>query len=114
MDITERLLVLVHLLGFASLVGGWLVQARSPAPEVNAAMLHGAWIELVSGAGLVLLLVLGREPIAYGQLSVKLGVTLLLVLLVFANRRFSSIPRGLWVLLGLMALINTGVAVLWQ
>jgi hypothetical protein len=114
MDIAERLLVLGHLLGFASLVGGWLVQARSPAPEVNAAMLHGAWIELVTGAGLVLLLVLGQGQPAWGQLSVKLGLTLLLVLLVFANRRFSSIPRGLWVLMGLMALINACVAVLWQ
>ena len=114
MEIAERVLVLVHLLGFASLVGGWLVQARTPAPEVNAAMLHGASIELVSGAGLVLLLVMDGEQLAWGQLSVKLGVTLLLVLLVFANRRFSSIPRGLWVLMGLMALINASVAVLWQ
>lgn len=114
MELAERLVVLVHLLGFATLVGGLLVQLRSAAPEVNASMLYGAWLELLSGAALVTMLVLGHDQLHYPQLSVKLAGTLLVVLLVSKNRKFESIPRGLWGLITGVSLINAGVAVLWQ
>jgi len=35
MELVGRLVVLVHLMGFATLVGGLVVQLRSAAPEVN-------------------------------------------------------------------------------
>ena len=114
MEIAGRLVVLVHLIGFAALLGGLLVQLRSAYPEVNAAMLLGAWTELLSGVALVALLVAGHGDVPYAQLSVKLVLTLVLVLLVGVNRKFSSIPRGLWALLTALSLINAGVSVLWQ
>jgi hypothetical protein len=114
MDIVDRVLVLVHLIGFAALLGGLLVQGREPHPEVNATMLAGAWIELITGAGLVALVVIEDQTPHYAQLSVKLALTLFIVLLVAKNRKFETIPRGLWVLLTLMTLINAGLAVLWQ
>ena len=114
MEILGQVLVLVHLIGFASLLGGVLVQTREPHPEVNGAMLWGAWIELVSGAGLVALQVVGHQPLHYAPLALKLGVTLFLVLVVAKNRKFQSIPRGLWVIIGAGTLINAGLAVLWQ
>jgi uncharacterized membrane protein AbrB (regulator of aidB expression) len=114
MELLGRLVVLVHLLGFATLFGGLVVQLRAAAPEVNAAMLHGAWLELLSGAALVVLLVLDHGQVPYPQLSVKLALTLLVVLLVGKNRKFESIPRGLWALIGGLTLISAGVAVLWQ
>ena len=83
-------------------------------PEVNAAMLHGAWLELVSGAALVLLLVLRDSELHYAQLGVKLVLTLLVVLLVSKNRKFQSIPRGLLGLIGGFTLAAAGAAVLWQ
>jgi hypothetical protein len=41
-------------------------------------------------------------------------VTALVVLLVIKNRKFASIPRGLWALLVVLTLTNAAVAVLWQ
>jgi hypothetical protein len=41
-------------------------------------------------------------------------VTGLIVLLVLKNRKFASIPRGLWGLIGGLTLANAVVAVLWQ
>jgi hypothetical protein len=58
--------------------------------------------------------VVQHEHLHYAPLSIKLGLTLVLVLLVSANRKFESIPRGLWVIIGAMTLINAGLAVLWQ
>ncbi|MGI8456887.1 MAG: hypothetical protein ACR2LI_02065 [Propionibacteriaceae bacterium] len=113
MLIVEHVLVLLHLVGFASLLGGVIVQARVVTPEVNAAMLHGSLTLLVTGVGLVVLKVLGGAPVAWPQIVVKLVVTVLVTVLVLANRRFSEIPRGLWALLGVGALANAAIAVLW-
>lgn len=119
MHLLHQVLVLVHLIGFASLFGGVLVQARVPQPEVNLAMVHGAWTQLVTGILLVGLLETGLDPAADGDLNyvkigMKLVITLAVVVLVAKNRKFASIPRGLWALIGAMALANAAVAVLWQ
>jgi hypothetical protein len=113
MAVLNQVLVLLHLVGFASLFGGVLVQLRLRNPEVNAAMLHGAWTSLVTGAGLVGLAVRADGDLAYTQLGVKLVLALFVVVLVSFNRRFSSIPRGLLALIGLFTLADAGVAVLW-
>jgi len=121
MEIVGQVLVLLHLIGFASLFGGVVVQVRESWPEVNGAMLWGAWLELLTGLGLVALVLLDHgvphsavEEPHYAQLSVKLVLTLFVVLLVAKNRKFESIPRGLWVIIGGLTLINAGLAVLWQ
>ena len=43
MQIAHHLLVLLHLIGFAALLGGVLVQVRAKEPEVNASMLNGSF-----------------------------------------------------------------------
>ena len=113
MPILEHLLVLLHLIGFASLFGGVIVQARSAAPEVNAAMLHGSLTLLATGLALVVLELLIDLPVAWPRTLVKLVVTVLLTVLVLANRRFTEIPRGLWALIGVGALANAAIATLW-
>ena len=132
MDIVAQLLVLLHLIGFATLFGGIVVQLRLLDPEVNAAMLLGAWGELLTGLALValpLLNVLGVYPagpaeqwmrtvrpdgvLDFSQLGVKLAITAFVVLLVSVNRKFASIPRGLLALMGLLTLSSAAVAVLW-
>lgn len=114
MDIAHQLLMLLHLIGFASLFGGLLVQARSGAPEVNSAMVHGSWTQLVSGLVLVGLLEMGSEPVNQIKVGVKLVVTVLIVVLVMANRRFDSIPKGLWAILTVLTLGNATIAVMWR
>jgi hypothetical protein len=109
----------LHLVGFAALFGGTLVQLRSARPEVNAAMLHGALTALVTGVALIGSLAAGLDPTVQGdpdyvQAATKLGVTAALVVLVVKNRKFSSIPRGLLALLGGLTLVNAALGVLWE
>ncbi|CAA9326469.1 MAG: hypothetical protein AVDCRST_MAG61-2628 [uncultured Friedmanniella sp.] len=110
----EQIVVLVHLVGFAALLGGILVQSRSAEPEVNGTMLWGGWVELASGVVLVVLALVASTPVAWGPVGVKLAVTLFLVLLLASNRRYLSVPRGLWALLGGLTLLNAALSVLWQ
>lgn len=116
MHLVYQILTLVHLVGFAALLGGCLVQLRVVEPEVNAMMLIGAWTQLVSGLALAVLLELGNDPadpVNHAKLGVKLAVAAIVVLLVAVNRRFQSIPKGLWGLITGLTLVNAGVAVLW-
>jgi hypothetical protein len=114
MQIAYQILVLLHLIGFAALFGGVLVQLRSKEPEVNAAMLYGSLTLLITGLALVWLEELGPDPVNYLKIATKLVVTGLIVLLVLKNRKFASIPRGLWGLIGGLTLTSAVVAVLWQ
>ena len=63
MQFAYQVTVFVHLIGFAALLGGVLVQLRAPDPEVNRAMLVGALLELATGAALWVLAGLGASPV---------------------------------------------------
>jgi hypothetical protein len=114
MQLAYQILVLLHLIGFAALLGGVLVQLRSKEPEVNAAMLHGSLTLLITGIALVILEEIGPDPLNYLEVAIKLVVSAIVVLLVVKNRKFASIPRGLWGLIGGLTIANAAVAVLWQ
>jgi hypothetical protein len=114
MQLAYQILVLLHLIGFAALLGGVLVQLRSKEPEVNAAMLHGSLTLLITGLALVILEEIRPDPVNYVKVAIKLVVSAIVVLLVVKNRKFASIPRGLWGLIGGLTIINAAVPVLWQ
>ncbi|QGN35149.1 hypothetical protein [Microlunatus sp. Gsoil 973] len=119
MELADEIVLLLHLIGFAALFGGILVQIRVREPEVNAAMLHGSYTMLVTGLALAVLAWTGGGPgnddqVNVAKLVTKLVIAAIIAFLVIINRRFTSIPRGLWSLLGLLTLGNAVLAVLWQ
>jgi hypothetical protein len=107
-------LVLLHLIGFAALLGGLLVQVRAKEPEVNASMLNGSFTLLLTGLALVTLEELGADQMNYVKMAIKLLLMAVIVVLVVKNRKFVTIPRGLWGLIGGLTIANALVAVLWQ
>lgn len=114
MDLAVDVLLFLHLLGMGSLFGGALVQIRADRRAVNAAMLHGALAQVLTG----LLLVGGLESDAdadvdNAKVGVKFALGVVIALLAFVNRRKPSVPDGLYY--GLLALIvlTVGVAVFW-
>jgi hypothetical protein len=113
MDVAHHLLVLLHLVAFAALLGGALVQLRAREPEVNAAMLHGAWVSLVSGTALWVLAGTFDVRLSVAAMVVKTVLAVVVTVLVVLNRRFFSIPRGLLRLITLLVLVDAAVAVLW-
>lgn len=113
MAVAHHLLVLLHLVAFAALLGGSLVQLRSRDPEINAAMLHGAWVGLASGAALWVLADTFDVRVTLTAMVVKTVVAAFVTLLVVLNRRFFSIPRGLLRLITLLVLAEATIAVFW-
>ena len=114
MQLAQQILVLLHLIGFGALLGGFLVQIRSKEPEINASMLNGSFTLLITGLALVALEEIGPDPVNHVKIAIKLLIMAVIVVLVAKNRKFVSIPRGLWGLIGGLTITNAAVAVLWQ
>jgi hypothetical protein len=114
MQLAQQILVLLHLIGFAALFGGFLIQLRAKDTEVNASMLNGSFTLLLTGIALVVLEELGSESVNYIKIAIKLIITMAIVVLVAKNRKFATIPRGLWGLIGGLTIVNGALAVLWQ
>jgi hypothetical protein len=114
MQLAYQILVLLHLIGFAALFGGFLVQVRSKEPEINASMLHGSFTLFITGLALVALAEIGPDPVNHVKIAIKLVIAVVIVVLVAMNRKFATIPRGLWGLIGGLTIANAALAVLWQ
>lgn len=114
MDTLRLILLFVHILGFAALIGGLLAQAKEPVKRVNAAMRDGAGTAFVAGLALVGVLEAGDGDVNHAKVGVKLVIGLVILVLVMVNLRKERIPQGLW--LGLLALsvLNVAVAVFWS
>mgnify|MGYP000969661719 CR=1 FL=1 len=113
MVLLRHALLVIHLLGFAALFGGLLVQARSPEKQVNAAMRDGIGTAFVAGLALVGVLQADDIPVDNAKIAVKGVVALVILVLVMVNLRKPRIPQGLWALLLLLTVGNVCVAVFW-
>ncbi|HWI42177.1 MAG TPA: hypothetical protein VNS81_01055 [Nocardioides sp.] len=114
MDTVRQLILIVHLLGFAALFGGLVVQAREPEKKVNPAMRDGIGTAFVAGLVLVGVLESGDGDVNHAKVAVKLLIGLVLLVLVMANTRKPRIPQGLWAGLLALVVLEVAVAVLWS
>lgn len=117
MEFLFNLLVVLHFVGLASLLGGFIVQMSSPTKGVNPAMLHGALTQLVTGVLMVGLVesdqLPDEGPLNMTKISVKLGVVLVITVLAFMGRRRQPPQVTLWATIGALTLLNVVVAVFW-
>lgn len=115
MQFVYDLIVILHFIGLASLLGGFLVQMSSSEKGVNPAMLHGALTQLVTGLLMVGLIESGSvdEEANMTKISVKLGIVLVITVLAFIGRRKQPPQVALWGIIGALTLANVVIAVLW-
>ncbi|WP_100365688.1 Fe-S protein [Diaminobutyricimonas aerilata] len=119
MDALETLrgvVLLVHLVGFAVMFGGWVVEAAARRYQATRLMDFGVLI--AGAAGLVLAAPWGID----GELNyVKIGTKLVVLIVVGAligastSRRKKGTPLPAWVfwLIGVLILFNAAIAILW-
>ncbi len=114
MEIARHALLFVHILGFAALLGGLLVQVREPVRNVLPVMRDGVGTAFLAGLLLVGVLEAGDDPVNHAKIGVKFAVGLVLIVLVMANMRRDKIPGGLFYALLALTVGNVGVAVFWR
>ena len=114
MDFLRHLLLVIHIVGFAALLGGLLVQARRPERKVNGLMRDGAGTAFLAGLLLVGVIEADDGSVDHAKIAVKGIIGLVILALVMANLRKERIATGLWALLLLLTVANICVAVFWS
>ena len=114
METLRLVLLVIHILGFAALFGGLVVQAREPDKKINGAIRDGAGTAFVAGLLLVGVLEAGDEAVNHAKIGVKFAVALVILVLVMVNIRKPKIPDGLYYGLLLLTVANIAIAVLWS
>jgi hypothetical protein len=114
METVRLILLFLHILGFAALFGGLVVQLGQEEKKVLGAVRDGVGTAFVAGLLLVGVLESADADINYAKIGVKLGVGLVLLVLVMANTRKPRIPDGLYYALLALTVANIAVAVFWS
>ncbi|WP_433056363.1 hypothetical protein [Dactylosporangium sp. CS-033363] len=115
MEALRLILLFLHLIGFALLLGGSIAQYMTGKLRINPAMLWGAFIQVVTGLGLAAPLRGGgdAEP-PTAKLAVKLLLGLMILAMTFFSRKREEVNRGHFLALVGLTLANAAVAVFWR
>lgn len=108
-ELLHGILLFLHFVGLASLIGGLLVQVASVSKAVNPAVLYGALGQLVTGLALMFL---ELDEVNHVKVAVKFAVLAVVVVVALARKRRGLTPFLYWFVLGL-SVANVGVAVFW-
>ena len=120
-ELTRNTLIVLHFVGHASLLGGFLTQMRSMgqgAAKIVPAMMHGVWTALATG---LLLVGLAEYRVAMGadfevnhmKIGVKSLVVLVILILLYSQRKKDSVKAGAFGAIGALTLGNIVLAVFW-
>lgn len=113
MDFLRDLLLFLHLIGMAAVVGGALVQIASPPRRITPMILHGGLTQVVTGVLLVGVLEADDAEVDHAKIGVKLVVALVIVALAWIYRAREEVSDLIYFgILGL-GLANVGIAVFW-
>ncbi len=117
MEILRHIVVFIHLTGFAVLFGAWAVEAFGGRRRFTSLMTIGMTIAAV--AGLALAAPWGIEyDLNYVKLGVKLGVLLVIGALLGIGtgrqRKTGAVPSAMFWSVGVLTLLNAGIAVIWR
>jgi hypothetical protein len=85
MEILREILLTLHLVGMAIIVGGYLATVRSP--KVLPGMLHASYLQLITGLLLVGLAEMGDGSVNHMKIGIKLVVAIVITVLAFIGNK---------------------------
>jgi len=124
MEAVSNIFLVLHLVGFAALFGGFLAQLGAQAKSITNGMLHGALLSLVAGVVLVGVRypLNDRDAVAYplydnGKISVKLLILFVILILGYTSKKRSKDSgqgdTAAWATVGLLTFTNIVISVFW-
>lgn len=119
MEIVRNILLVLHIAGFAGIIGGVMMQmprVKEGTAKINGAILHSSLLQLVTGLALV--------GMAYGmgngdfvnnaKIGVKTVVVIAIVVIALVFKKKQNVSAGVFGAIGGLALLNMVIAVMWH
>ncbi|GHG65626.1 hypothetical protein [Streptomyces griseocarneus] len=116
MDVLIHAVVGLHIIGIASLLGGFLTQMKAMGrgeARMVPAMLHGALTMLVTGVALVGLHQAQGDTVNTVKIGVKLALLVVILGLVYVKRDEEKVEPAAFGAVGALTTANIFIAVLW-
>ena len=116
MQLANDILLVLHFVGLASLLSGFFYQLKDwgKGMKVNAGILHGAWLQLITGMGMVGLIqaMHGTEQVNNLVMAVKTVILTVIFFVAYSFNKKEKTPT--WVVPAIAGLttINIALAVL--
>ncbi|ANW18554.1 hypothetical protein [Streptomyces clavuligerus] len=116
MDVLINVFVALHIIGIASLLGGFLTQMKAMGAgtaRFTPAMLHGALTMLITGVALVGLNQADDQTVNNIKIGIKLAVLVVVLGLVYVKRDEERVEKGLFGAVGALTTANIFIATVW-
>ncbi|MBM7504685.1 hypothetical protein ACFPER_16615 [Agromyces aurantiacus] len=117
MEILKNVILAIHIIGVAALLGGVLYQLgamRQGKGRILTAMMHGAWTMLATGILLVgLQYPLGHE-VNNAKVTVKLVVLVAIIVIALVNRKKDAVASWVLPTIGGLTVLNVLLATVWR
>ncbi|MGK3957399.1 hypothetical protein ACLKOZ_14525 [Arthrobacter sp. R4] len=116
MIIVYNIMVFLHIVGAAMIVGIWIGNMKKPT--VHPRQFDGAALQLITGIVMMGLIPALDMDANYAKLGIKFAIALAVGVLAFIGRRKykngEDISMGLAHSVGGLALLNVAIATLWN
>ena len=116
MNIVYNIVVFLHIVGAAMIVGIWIGNMKKPT--VHPRQFDGAALQLITGIVMMGLIPALDMDANYFKLGIKFAIALAVGVLAFIGRRKykkgEDISKGLAHSVGGLALLNVAIATLWN
>jgi hypothetical protein len=114
MHALRQIVLYLHLIGFALLLGGSIAQYLTGKLRINTAMLGGSVIQVVTGLVLAAPFGLAEgEKLKPVAIAVKLIVALAVLAMTFFSRKRDKVNRGHFLAIVGLVLVNAAIGVFW-
>lgn len=114
MEIAIKIVLILHFIGLAGIIGGWIATVK--APQINKAILHGSILQVVTGILLVGLNEMNDADLNHMKIGIKLLIAIvILVVAIIGVRKEAKTPGStstLATVAGLLGIVNVAIAVL--
>ena len=111
MESAKLVLVFIHLLGMAAIVGGYFAGLSNSPKRLSAGITHGTLLQIVSGSLLLGVAEMGTEEVDRAKFGIKIAVAVVIMILAWPRRKDVSIAANTYHAIGVLALLNVAVAV---
>ncbi|MFJ2023013.1 hypothetical protein ACIODW_04265 [Streptomyces sp. NPDC087897] len=116
MDVLINVVVALHIIGIASLLGGFLTQMKAAGAgtaRFTPAMLHGALTMLITGIALVGLNQADDQAVNNVKIGIKLALLVVILALVYVKRDEEKVDKGAFMAVGGLTVVNIFLATVW-